>query len=146
MAVQSLIAINAGAMLAVPPIVEVFFKESLGFSGALVPMLLFLVGLLAAVACAYAAYFNFQFLSQSYSVELWARLITIEEKSDLETFHRLKGWRANTRADYEKQELKYDKLVQVFFYIANGLGILSLLLFILGSLLFASASLQSGQP
>ena len=134
---------NAGALLAIPPIVEVFFKGSLTFEQAVVPMVLFLVGLIAAVLTSYAAYFNFQYLAQSYSVELWRCVIDLDEKADLATFHRLKRWRAATRADYDKQERRYDLLSGICFYVANILGVASLGCFVSGALLFASSAIPS---
>lgn len=142
LAVQSLIAMNAGALLAIPPIVQVFFSEKIEFQDVLISMLVFLAGLITAIVCAYAAYFNYQNHMVSATAEMYKHLTNIDEKADTRTFHQLKKWRAETRADMEKREEKSDQLIAVFFYVANGLGVFSLIAFVVGTITFAMAALN----
>jgi hypothetical protein len=137
LAVQSLIGMNAGALLAIPPVVEVFFSNALNFGEAIWPMAVFLLGLLLAIGCAYMAYFNYQYGAMSLRFELFKQLIHIDEKFDTTTFHQQRASRSTTRIDYDREEKRYDKLVGVMFYVANGLGVASLASFVVGAFWFA---------
>lgn len=142
LAVQSLIAMNAGALLAIPPIVQVFFSDKIEFQDVLYSIVAFLGGLVAAIICAYAAYFNYQNHMVSATAEMYKNLTDMDEKADTRTFHRLKKWRADTRADMAKREEKSDKRIVVFFYVANGLGVSSLMAFVVGAVSFAMIALK----
>lgn len=142
LAVQSLIAMNAGALLAIPPIVQVFFSDKIEFQDVLISMIAFLAGLIAAIICAYAAYFNYQNHMVSATAEMYGYLTGVDEKADTRTFHQLKKWRAETRADMAKREAASDRLVSVYFYVANCLGVLSLVAFVVGAISFAVVALK----
>ncbi|MEL6568356.1 MAG: hypothetical protein AAFQ22_08050 [Pseudomonadota bacterium] len=140
--VKSLIAINAGAFVAVPALVEIFLEGDYLELQIATASFFFVLGLILAIVTAYIAYWNYQAHSHYNSAVFFSRSIIIEEKYDSENYFRLKDWRDKTKSEYDEEKGKYANRVNWTMILGNIVGIASAISFVSGVVIFTISALS----
>jgi hypothetical protein len=126
--VTNLMVINAGALLVFPSLLQALKRDEINLSAASFAALMFVVGLVLAGLCGYAAYLNFMWLGLSSAYQDNLRDFQLKCSPEMLEFEENK----TTITKIEKSIQKNDFAGNTCLYLGNLFGLASGVVFCVG--------------
>ena len=138
LATRSALLLNGGALFALPPFAAAMSGTTNVGPTLIQPASCFVVGIVTAALCAYAAYWNFQYNIAQLGEMVAKEMSEIEEGYDDTYKHRLQKSRADFQQERTRGITKFGRRISLTLWFANAFGVFSYIAFVTGSWLLKS--------
>ncbi len=136
LALKSVITLNAGVAVAYPAIAELFL-DNLTIKEFIWPVTIAVLGSVLGVVASYVVYFNHGYEAQIQFTQMEIEVLDADQHFDKKTYFTFQSHRKQSKEHWQKYNLRYDKLRDITFYVANVVGVLAILCFAASVIWFA---------